>query len=155
EAEFREPLAVVTDLGAVDVDDLADLAQVIAGIGLDLLLRQPSARLVTTRWVADEGSVVADDKDRLMAEFLELAQLPQGNGVAEVDVDAGGIDAVLDAERLAGLDAAFELFPQLRLGFDLLHPAADHCQLFIDRFHDRALVNCTSGNVQRPRRHEG
>ena len=44
-----------------------------------------------------------------MAELLELPQLPQRDGVAEVDVEAGRVDAVLDAQRLAGRDAAFEL----------------------------------------------
>ena len=133
--ELAEPVAVVVHLGLVDVDDLADLLQVIAGVGLDLLRGQPGAGLVAAAGVADQGGVVADDQHRLMAQFLEQAQLAQRHGVAEVDVDAGRVDAVLDAQRLAGLDAALQLLPQLGLGHDLLDAAADQGQLFIDGFH--------------------
>jgi hypothetical protein len=59
--------------------------------------------------------------------------------VAEVDVDASGVDAVLDAERLAGLGAALELTPQLVLGHDLLDAAADQGELFLDGEHRRSL----------------
>ena len=71
-----------------------------------------------------------------MAELLEQAQLAQRDGVAEMNVDAGRVDAVLDAQRLAGLDAAVELLAQLVLGDDLLDAAADQGELFIDGFHD-------------------
>src|SRR5262249_8112016 len=40
ELKAFEPVAVVGDLGALDVDDLANLREVILGVGLDLLLRQ-------------------------------------------------------------------------------------------------------------------
>ena len=122
----QSPLCVTSVL--VDVDDLADLREVIAGVGLDLLRRQPGARLVAAAGVADQGGVVADDQDRLMAQFLEQPQLAQRDGVAEVNVDAGRVDAVLDAQRLAGLDAAFQLLAQLGLGHDLLDAAADQGQ---------------------------
>ena len=104
------------DLGAVDVDDLADLREVFAGVGLDLFRREAGAGLIAAAGVADEGGVIADDEDRLMAEFLEQAQLAQRDGVAEVNVDAGGVDAVLDAQRRVGADAAFELLAQLVRG---------------------------------------
>src|SRR5262249_49374200 len=53
EGEAAEPLPVVTDLGPRDVDDAADLCQVVAGVGLDLLCRQPLARVVAAAGVAD------------------------------------------------------------------------------------------------------
>jgi hypothetical protein len=56
--------------------------------------------------------------------------------VAQVHVEAGRVDAVLDAQRLAGLDAAFELAHQLGLGHDLLSPAADQLQLLGDAHHN-------------------
>ena len=93
-APAYEPLRVTSVLA--DVDDLADLLQVIAGVGLDLLRRQARAGLIAAAGVADQGGVVADDQHRLMAQFLEQAQLAQRNRVAEMDVDAGRVDAVLD-----------------------------------------------------------
>jgi len=53
----REPIAVVVDLGAVEVDDPPDLAEIILGVGLDLLGRQLGPRLVAPRGVADERGV--------------------------------------------------------------------------------------------------
>ena len=135
ERHLAEPVAVVRDFGAVDVDDLADLKEIILGVGLDLFRREAGARLVAAAGVADEGGVVADDEDGLMAEFLEQPQLAQRHGMAEMDVDAGRVDAVLDAQRLAGLDAAFELAAQVGLRRDLLGAAADQFELFIDGFH--------------------
>ncbi len=70
-----------------------------------------------------------------MAQLLEQTHFAQGNGVAEVNVDAGGVDAVLDAQGLAGLDAAFELFAELVTEFDLLDAALDQGQLFGDTLH--------------------
>jgi hypothetical protein len=55
--------------------------------------------------------------------------------VAEVNVNAGGVDAVLDAKRLAGLDAAFELLAQVILGDDLLDATAEQSQLFVNGLH--------------------
>jgi hypothetical protein len=45
--------------------------------------------------------------------------------VAKVNVDAGRVDAVLDAERLPGLEAALELLLEFRFGDDLLGAPAN------------------------------
>ncbi len=74
-----------------------------------------------------------------MAEFLEQAQLAQRDRVAEMHVDAGRIDAVLDAQRLAGLHAAFELPHQIGFGDDLFGPAANQGQLLGDTLHASSL----------------
>ena len=66
-----EPVAIVPHLRARDVDHLADLLQIIAGILFDLLRRQAGSRLVPTARVPDERSVVADDQDGLMPQFLK------------------------------------------------------------------------------------
>ena len=65
------------DLGAVEVDDPADLAEVVLGVGLDLFLGQLGAGLVAAGGVADEGGIVADDDDGRVTEVLELAELPR------------------------------------------------------------------------------
>ena len=131
----REPVAVVVDLGPVQVDDPADLAEVVLGVGLDLLLGQLGAGLVAARGIADERRVVADDDDRRVTEVLKLPQLPQGDGVAEVDVDAGRVDAVLDPQRPTLADGAFELLAKLVLGDDRLDPAAEDSKLVIEVEH--------------------
>ena len=51
--------------------------------------------------VADARGVVADDQHDRVAEVLELAQLAQHDGVAEVDVRRGRVDAELDPQRPA------------------------------------------------------
>src|SRR5262249_8371350 len=111
--------------------------------------------------VADEGGGVADDQDRLVAQFLKLAELPQRDGVAEVDVEPGRVDAVLDAQGLPGGDAALQFLAQLGERLDLLGPALDQGELVSDGFHGAlrfgsrrtGAVIDTSGTGRRPRRH--
>ena len=76
-----------------------------------------------------------------MAQFLEEPQLAQRHRMAEMNVDAGRVDAVLDAQRLAGFDAALQFFEQFVLRHDLLGAAADQGQLFLDGFHDFLLAH--------------
>ena len=45
--------------------------------------------------------VVADDEDGLVAGVLELAELVEDHGVAQMDVGGRGVDAELDAQRAA------------------------------------------------------
>src|SRR5262249_13692931 len=117
------------------VDDLADLVEVVPGVLGDLLLGQPGPRLVAPGGVADERGVVADDDDGRVPEVLELPQLAQGDGVAEVDADAGRVDAVLDAEGRPGRRRAAELLQELVLGDDLVDPAPEDLELFPDVPH--------------------
>ncbi len=165
ERKFAEPVAVAVDLGLADVDDLADLGQVIARIVLDLFGGQPGPRLVPTAGVADQGSVIAEDQHRLMAQFLEQLQFAQGNGVAEMDVDPGGVDAVLDAQGLAGLDAPGQFADQFVARLDLLDSAFDQDQLFGNACHrllpfsaglpPSEALRSRSGRVPRRRRPGG
>ena len=39
-------------------------------------------------WIADQGRIVADDENGLMAKLLEKSKLSQGHRVTEVNVDA-------------------------------------------------------------------
>ena len=135
EAPFREPIAVLVDLGLAQVDDPADLGEIVDGVGLDLILGQLGARLVAARGVADQGGVVADNDDRRMAQFLKLAQFPQGDGVSEVNIDTGGIDAVLDAKRAVFADRPVELFEEFGFRDDLVDSALQDRKLFGDVPH--------------------
>jgi hypothetical protein len=99
--QLVEPLGVVADLGLFGIEDLENLLLVGLGVGGDLLGRQRLARDVAAGGVADERGRVADEEDDRVAELLEVAQLADEHGVAEVQIGRGGIEAGLDAQRLA------------------------------------------------------
>ena len=102
-----EPLGVEADLDQLGVgeQDPARLLLVGARVGVDLLARQRRPRVGAAARVADARCVVADDQHDAVTEVLELAQLLEHDGVAEVDVGRGRIDTELDPQR-----------PALRLG---------------------------------------
>ena len=50
-----------------------------------------------------------------MPQLLEVAHLPEDDGVAEVEVGGGGVEADLDPERLAALSGGFQLRGELVL----------------------------------------
>jgi hypothetical protein len=158
EAELAEPVAVARHLQAVAVNDLFDLLEVVLRVRLHLLGRQAGAGLVPAAGVADQRGVVADDQHGLVTQLLKEAQLPQGDGVAEVHVDAGRVDAVLDAQRRAGLEAALQLPAQLVLRDDLFDAATDQGQLLGNGLHGCiprsrfGLVKITSTSGAGPRR---
>ncbi len=112
-AELVEPLRVVADLGLVAVEDAEDLVLVGGGVLHDLFAGEGLAGLRLAGGVADERGGVADEEDDGVAELLEVAQLAHEDGVAEVQVGRGGVEAGLDAEGLAGgqrlLDALGEI----------------------------------------------
>src|SRR5690606_25131977 len=82
--------------------------------------------------IADPGGVVADHEDDLVAELLEGAQLPDRDGVADVEVRPRRVESLLDAERPAGGDAALQLPYQIVLGGDLHRVAADLVHLLVE-----------------------
>ena len=94
-----EPLRVAPQLGRVRVEDAERLVDVGLRVLVDLLARERRARRVAARGVADERREVADDEHDGVPEVLELAQLAQRHGVAEVQVGGGRVDAELHAER--------------------------------------------------------
>src|SRR5205085_7542136 len=65
--------------------------------------------------VADHGSEIADDEDGLVAEILELPELPQDDRVTKVEVGARRIHAEFHAQRAPER----ELCPQFHLANDL------------------------------------
>ena len=85
---------------------------------------EAGARLAAARRVADARRVVADDEHRDVPGVLELAQLVEDDGVAEVDVGRRGVDAELDAQRPALALGEVELGLEGALGQHL--DGADH-----------------------------
>ena len=104
EGEVAEPLALPSDVGAVTVYDLEELVHVGLGVFADGLGGEhlPGGGLATG--VADLGCPVADYEDYAVAELLELAQLAEPYGMAEVDVGAAGIEPHLESERFTGIE---------------------------------------------------
>src|SRR5271157_2420215 len=148
ERPFREPVAVVVNLRSVQVDDPADLLEVIAGVGFHLRLGQFGPGLVAAGGVADQGRIIADDDAGRVAQVLELPELAQGNRVAEMDVDSGRVDPVLDSQRPVRAERPFELVAEFVFGNNLFDPAAENAELFIKVRHRRAwlLLSTRSGS---------
>ncbi len=84
------------------VEDFVDLLEIGFGVGVHLLARQRRARFGLAGGIADHRGEIADQENRGVAHFLKMFQLAQHDGVAEVQIRRGGIDAELDAQRLAG-----------------------------------------------------
>jgi len=67
-----------------------------------------------------------------VAKILELADFPQRDGVTQVHVDAGGVDAILDPQRATGPATLFQPLRQFLLGDDLLDTTTEDGQLLGD-----------------------
>ena len=72
-----------------------------------------------------------------MAEILELPELGETDGVAEVDVGRGGIDAELHAQRPPFL----QLLDQLLARDDLGRAAREALELFGGSDHGRSTYS--------------
>jgi hypothetical protein len=90
-------VGVEADLGLFGVEDFEDLLLVGFGVAIDggLIERGPSD--VTSGGIADASGHVADEKDNRVAQILEVLHLAQEDGVAQVKVRSGGIEAGFDA----------------------------------------------------------
>ena len=115
--EVKQPLGVVDERRLLGVEHLERLVDIRLGVMLDLLGSQLRARRVATRWIADESCAIADDECDLMTEVLELAQLAQRNGMADMDIGCRRVNAKLDVQRLVAL----ELLEQSALGHDAIN----------------------------------
>ncbi len=103
---------------AFAVQDPERLLGVGAPVLADLLLHQLRTQRIFIRRIAHARGVIADQEDGGMAQFLELAQLAHGDGMAEVQIRRGGIVAGVHAQRapfLAGQDQALAQFDRHRL----------------------------------------
>jgi len=136
-AERVAPLAVVADLGLRRVEHEAGLAVVGLGVGFDLLARERRARRVAAGGVADHRREVADEKDHGMPKVLQLAHLVQHHRVADMDVRRRGVEAELDAQRLAGGLGAGQLLQPFIFGQQVFAAAAADAHRLADAVGDR------------------
>jgi hypothetical protein len=60
-------------------------------------------------------------------------------------IEAGRVDSVLDAQRLASPNAIFQLLPETIARLDLMNADADQFELLIDQFHESFQRSAVSG----------
>ena len=136
------------DLRPRQVDHLTDLMEVVLRVGFHFLGGQLFApRVIAPARVSHQSRVVADDDHRLMTQLLELAQFSEWHRVAEMDINAGRIDAVFDPQWFAGLSALGQLRCQFLFRHDLLDTTPDDGQLFVNgqKTHGRGTRRRTQG----------
>ena len=91
-----------------------------------------------------------------MAEVLELPQLPQAHGVAEVDVRRRGVEPLLDAQRAALARAQAQALEQrVRFGQDLHRAAGQQGQLIFGAHRSGAMRSPCRSSGPGPRILEG
>ena len=119
----------------IGVEDLECLVDVCFRVRLDLLAGKLRTGRVAPGRVADERRTVSDDECDLVAKVLELAELAQRDGVADMDVGSRRIDTELDVEGFAAL----ELLEQSAFRHDLRRARGDDVKLFFRCEHRNVL----------------
>jgi len=114
--EFGEPFPVAAHLGFFWIDDLEDLVGVGFGVLLDDFGFKGGTGFGPTCGVANPGGVVAYDDDGEVPGFLELADFGQHEGVTEMQVGSGGVEAKFDAERPTRGEFLGELLSGVNVG---------------------------------------
>src|SRR5262249_35454829 len=87
-SERREPFRTESDLGLCAIEYQKDLVGVGRGVSVELLSRERRARDVASRRIADHSREVANQKDDVMAEVLQLSELVELYSVTEVQIGA-------------------------------------------------------------------
>src|SRR5207247_8830156 len=138
--ESVHPAAVEVDEGPLGVQDFEDLPLVRLGVLPYLLLRQRLAGLRDAGRVTDHAGEIADEEDHLMAKVLEVLQLVDEDGVPEMEVRRGVIDAGLAAERPPLFERRRVLVLELPRVDDLDGPARDEGALPLHFVHGASAV---------------
>ena len=134
EVHLREPVTIAVYFRSTEIDDFSDLFEIVASVRLNLLFGQSRRTgCVASTGIADQRGVIPNDNDGLMAEFLKLSDLPQGHGVPEVDVDASGVDAILDAEWSSRIATLLQFCGEFFFRDNLFDAATDNGKLFFNR----------------------
>src|SRR5205823_2846781 len=102
--------------------------------------------------VADHAGEIANQKNDVVAEFLQLPELVKLHGVAQVQVGPRRIEALLDAQGLAAAD----LLHELGLDDQLVRAALEYGELSGDvervGFHGIDLLQSASRASRRRKR---
>jgi hypothetical protein len=150
EPEAVEPLGVAPHLRLRDVDHLLHLLDVRLKIALDLLARELRPELVAPGGIADHRRRVADDEDDRVPELLDRAQLHERDRVTDVQVGRARIHAELDAEGLAGLEAALDALRELALLDQIDDAALEDGELGFDFLAHRTCSGHGGGIASKP-----
>ena len=127
-AKRHQPFGIERDFGLVAVENQKHLIGIRLRVMSDFFGGQRRACGVAPGRIADHAGEIADQEDDVMAELLELPQLVELNGVAEMKVGARRVEALLDRERLPAL----ELRHEFGLDQELFRPAFEHGQVMVD-----------------------
>src|SRR5208337_3140708 len=103
----------------------------------------------------DERRIITDNDDRGVAQILKLLELAQGNGMAQMNVDARWVDAVLDTQRAALADRLFQFLAKLLFRDDGFDATAKNLHLEIEIDHRSSELLRCSGSRAISRRHRG
>ena len=101
-AQRVAPLAVVANLRFCRVKHQTGLLVVSLGVGFDLLTAQRRAGRVAAGRVADHGGEVADQKNHRVTQILQLSHFVKHDGVPDMNVRRGRVQAEFDPQRNAG-----------------------------------------------------
>ena len=123
-AELIHPSRVEHDLGLVRVQHFEYLLAIALRISQHLLARQGRARGVLARRVAYHAGKIADQKQRVMTQILQLAHLIQQHRMPQMQIGRGRIEARFDAQRAC----LRQLFDQLGFYEQLIGSALDDSQ---------------------------
>ncbi len=101
DAELVHPFAVESHLGSIGIENPKRLRAIGLSVLRDLFASKRLAGLGPSGRIANHRGEVADQKNHGMAGVLEIAQLLEGQAMAEMQIRRGRIHAELDPERPA------------------------------------------------------
>src|SRR5207247_11323811 len=127
-AKRHQPFGIERDFGLVAVENQKHLIGIRLRVMGDFFGGQRRACGVASGRIADHAGEIADQEDDVMPKLLELAQLVELNGVAEMKVGPRRVEALFDRQRLAALELRYEL----RLDQELFRPALEHGQVKVN-----------------------
>src|SRR5207245_4493322 len=107
--------------------------------------RQDRPGLRLPRRVADHPREIADEEDDAVPHLLEVLHLADDDGMAEVQVGRGGVEADLDRERLRGAAGALQLREKLLRADDLARSLAQIIELLLRRPERRLRPGSAAG----------
>jgi hypothetical protein len=108
EIHLVKPLAVKADGRLLFIEYFKDLSLVGLGVLHDVFCRQLFPGRGLAGRVADHAGEITYDYDDVVTEVLERLHFPQNDGMTEMNVRRGGIEAELDIQRLALLRGFFK-----------------------------------------------
>jgi hypothetical protein len=131
-----EPFRIEPQFGAFAVEYFVYLGCVGFRVCQHVLAREWLARHVLAARIADHAGEIADQKNDLMSQILKLAHLVEQDGVTQMQIRRGRIEAGLDAQRPAELEPRLEV---LALD-DFLGASSDQVERRIDVGHFVASI---------------